>query len=59
MIDQLRFSLKLKGDIPLILYVILFIPYFLYIVRFGLAVMVGIPVLVFSVVRHVWRVFLD
>lgn len=58
-INQLRFSLKFKGDIPIILYVILFIPYFLYIVKFGLAVMIGIPALVFSVARHMWHVLLD
>ena len=60
-INSLRFSFRTKGkvDVPLIFYVMLLFPYFLYIVKFGLAVMVGIPALVFSVVRHLWRVFLD
>ena len=60
-INSLRFSFRTRGkvDVPLIFYVMLLFPYFLYIVKFGLAVMVGIPALVFSVVRHLWRVFLD
>ena len=35
------------------------VPLLLHIIKFGLAVMVGIPALVFSVVRHLWHVFLD
>ena len=60
-INSLRFSFRTKGkvDVPLIFYVMLLFPYFLYIVKFGLAVMVGIPALVFSVARHLWHVFLD
>ena len=57
--NAFRFSVWFKGEVPTILMLLTLVPLLLHIVKFGLAVMVGIPALVFSVARHLWHVFLD
>lgn len=53
------FKVWYKGEAPTFLMLLTLVPLLLHIIKFGLAVMLGIPALVFSVARHLWHVFLD
>ena len=58
-IASLGFSFRFRGDILVFLNLLIILPLMLYAVKVGLAVIIGVPALVFSVARHLWRVFLN
>mgnify|MGYP000843612448 FL=1 len=57
--NSFGFKVWYKGEAPTFLMILTLVPLLLHIFKFGLAVMVGIPALLFSVARHLWHVFLD